>query len=315
EIDKTIVSKRIELDPKLIKKSRDFLREYFNVMDVPADEDGLIAYVITSFTEQRAAYEELIVSKYNMHNYPEKSVVEEGIKMIDSLMAQKKDNTALLQKLVDITDDLLDLQEDMSDILSFFKNQVQIFDSARDMLYRLAKEKDYLQVEDSMMRDLHTAQSIIEMQKPYKRINELPTLMQNIENAYKELLDAKREDVYAEIQSAMAEIHQTAGVDQKDIVKKADDALQAKKNAVSETDNLTSLDAMKIQIQNIKQQYLKALIVVVDPVDTKKIATTNRSNICFSSKLESEKDVDEYVAAIKDKLMGMLEENDVVHII
>ena len=44
EVDKTVVQKRRELDKTLMDKSRKFLREYFNVMDVPSDEDGLIAY-------------------------------------------------------------------------------------------------------------------------------------------------------------------------------------------------------------------------------------------------------------------------------
>ena len=58
---------------------------------------------------------------------------------------------------------------------------------------------------------------------------------------------------------------------------------------------------------------MKALVVVVVP--DKKVATTNRSNLCYATKLENEKDVDDYVAAIKDKLMDMLNGNDVLHII
>lgn len=90
----------------------------------------------------------------------------------------------------------------------------------------------------------------------------------------------KKQDVYAEIQAAMGEIHQTAAdsgldIDKKRVtVKKADDALGAKKKAASEAATLIQLDAMRIQIANIRQQYIKVLVVVPDPVvDT---VTANR---------------------------------------
>ena len=68
-----------------------------------------------------------------------------------------------------------------------------------------------------------------------------------------------------------------------------------------------------MQIASIRQQYLKALMVEPTPdVDT---VTATRNNICYTTKLESEKDIDEYVADIKEKLMEMLQGHDVLHII
>ena len=70
---------------------------------------------------------------------------------------------------------------------------------------------------------------------------------------------------------------------------------------------------MKIQISSLRQQFLRALVVVEKPnVDT---VTANRGSICYTMKLESEADVDKYVASIKAKLMEMLEGHDVLHII
>ena len=49
-----------EVDEILLKKSREFLREYFNVMDLPSDEDGLIAFVVEKFTEERDKFQTLL---------------------------------------------------------------------------------------------------------------------------------------------------------------------------------------------------------------------------------------------------------------
>ena len=70
---------------------------------------------------------------------------------------------------------------------------------------------------------------------------------------------------------------------------------------------------MKIQIASIRQQYIKALMVPVEKnVD---VVSTNRSSVCYTAKLRSEADIDQYVAEIKEKLMDMLEGHDVLHII
>ena len=313
EIDKTIVKKRNIVDPALIKKSREFLKEYFNTMDLPSDEDGLIVYVLDSFTAERDIFQSLLTTHYASANYPDKAVVEAGIKLCNELLSHKKDNTALLKKMVSMENDFLDLSEDMADVNAFFKNQKTIFDRATALLNSLSSEKEYLQAEQEATNALAQINAIIHMPKPYKKIAELPNLMQTVRNIYNQLLELKKQDVISEIQAAMGEIHQTAELDQKDIVTKADAALTAKKKAVSEAETLTQLDAMKIQIANIRQQYLKALVVVSAPnVDT---ITASRSSICYSIKLENEADVDKYVADIKKKLMGMLDGHDVLHII
>ena len=70
---------------------------------------------------------------------------------------------------------------------------------------------------------------------------------------------------------------------------------------------------MKIQISGIRQQYLKALVVVNTPdIDT---VTINRGSVCYTIKLESEADIDAYVADIKKKLIEKLDGHDVLHII
>ncbi|NLC74531.1 MAG: BREX system P-loop protein BrxC [Clostridiales bacterium] len=313
EIDKTLVARRTAISDSLMKKSREFLKEYFNTMDLPSDEDSLISYVLDSFTAERDKLQSLLDNQYASGTYPDKAVVENGVKLCTDLLSQKKDNTALLTKMVAMEDEFLDLSEDMADVLAFFKNQKTIFDSASDLLYTLTAESEYLQAEQEATRALAQIKNILAMQKPYKNIADLPTLMQQVQMVYGQLLDLKKQDVYAEIQGAMGEIHQTAQYDQKDIVAKADDALGTKKKAAADATTLTQLDAMKIQIASIRQQYIKALMVPAKPDE--KAATASRSSLGYSIKLKSEDDVDKYVADIKEKLMEMLDGNDVLHII
>ena len=313
EIDKTIVLKRQVVDPILLKKSREFLREYFNVMNVPNDEDGLIAFVIEKFAEVKEKCENLLSSQYAFAKYPGKAIVEETIKLCEELLIQKKDNIALLKKMDSCHDDFLDNADDLADVTAFFKNQKAIFDSALAMLQKMNDEKDYLQAEADATRAINQIQSIVNMPSPYNKISELPNLMQEVTKIYNGLLDLKKQEVIADIQAAMGEIHRTATIKQKDILEKADAALTAKRDAANVCETLTALDAMKIQIANIRQQYLKALMVEDEP--DVNIATLSRASICFSAKLGSEKDIDDYLAKLKEKLMQSLDGHDVVQII
>lgn len=313
EIDKTLVTRKVAISDSLMKKSREFLKEFFNTMDLPSDEDGLITYVLDGFTAERAKLQGLLDDQYSAGAYPDKAIVENGVKLCDSLLSQKKDNTALLTKMISMEDELLDLCEDMASVLAFFKNQRPIFDEASLLLDKMTAEREYLQAEQEAVTALTQIRDIIGMQKPYVRIAELPNLIQEVRSIYNQLLELKKQDVLSEIQAAMAEIHQTAQLDQKGIVAKADDALDAKKKAAEDAATMTQLDAMKIQIANTRLQYIKALMVSTNPDE--KVATASRSSLGYSVKLRSEDDIDKYVADMKDKLMGLLAGNDVLHII
>lgn len=313
EIDKTLVTQKKAIPSTLNVNARKVLKEYFNTMDLPADDDGLIAYVLDSFTAERDKLQLMLDSQYTSGNYPDKSVVEDGVKLCNDLLSHKKDNIALLTKLVSMEDDFLDLSEDMTAVYSFFKNQKVIFDSSSTLLASLSGEMEYLQAEQEATRALSQIRSIINMPKPYKNIADLPTLIQTVQNVYGQLMALKRQDVYSEIQAAMGEIHQAANYNQKAIASKADDALSAKKKAAADATTLTQLDAMRIQISNIRQQYIKALMVPAEPDE--KVVTAYRSSLGYTIKLKNEADIDKYVADIKEKLMEMLEGNDVLHII
>jgi hypothetical protein len=165
------------------------------------------------------------------------------------------------------------------------------------------------------MRSIYEIQRIIDSAKPYKRISELPNLMQSVNIAYNALLDIKKNEVVAEIQAAMAEIHQSATrTEQKETVAKADNALSAKREAAKNAETMTELDAMKVQIANVRTFYLRALMVEDTTKDTK-VATLSRGAVCHTAKLSSEAEIDDYLARVKEKLLKELENNDTIHII
>lgn len=89
ETGRTRIQKRQIVSEKKLHQARVFLREYLDVMDVPADEDGLVAYIVERFTRQHNHYLEL-EQRYRNHKYPDYPLVKEGIKLTESVLSQQK---------------------------------------------------------------------------------------------------------------------------------------------------------------------------------------------------------------------------------
>ena len=80
EIGKTEITKRHVVSPAKMKEARDFLRDFLDVMDVPTDEDGLIAFIIERFTELENHYNGLL-NKYE-DKYPDKQLVRDAVRVV-----------------------------------------------------------------------------------------------------------------------------------------------------------------------------------------------------------------------------------------
>ena len=102
-------------------------------MDVPADEDGLVSFIIDKFTAMKTHDEELL-GRYDGKNYPDKQVVKHAIDLSNEILSQKKDNVALVSALIKKEDDLYDSKDNMHNVEEFFRSQVQIYDAAVKML-------------------------------------------------------------------------------------------------------------------------------------------------------------------------------------
>lgn len=118
EIGKTSISKRQMITAKKMRDVKELLREYFDVMDIPNDEDGLVAFITQKFNELKEYYIELN-GKYEGHNYPDQSLVVTSIEQIDKVLSQRKDNIALIDVILKEEDNLFDNKEKMYHVEGF----------------------------------------------------------------------------------------------------------------------------------------------------------------------------------------------------
>lgn len=326
EIEKASVSRRIAPSEELMRKSVTFLRDWLGQIGIPEDEDGLICFVKEILETKHAHYDKLL-SEYNLDRYPQKEVVTAACDLFSDILSQKRDNVALLTRLIAKQDDLLNSSEDMEDVETFFKNQRPIFDAARRLQRDLQNERDYFVTDSAATEKIKEISTILAMPKPYARIKDLPDLMQGVNNAYGTLLEQKKEEVLGIITQCMGDVHTLAGVKGhgNNEVKKSDDRFDEYKQKVAEATSLIVLDAMITQLLNYKDQVCKWLEVFLHEKPTppgeggeqpkpKKIVQIRRYDVFPVKRLTSREDVEEYLEGIRKKLYDSLEANDGIQI-
>ena len=330
EIGKTSISKRQIVTAAKMKAVKELLREYFDVMDVPEDEDSLVAFIVKKFEEQKAHYESLEQRYTPNRKYPDKAKVQTGIQLTSDVLSQKKDNIALIDRVLKLEDKLFDSKDDLQNVESFFKNQVVIFDAAAKMEEDLRNELDYLSYEKEANDALNRIRLIVSVPGgfSYVKIPELNTLMATVREGHDRLLESKRVEINDIIRQCLAAIHQAGGGDirTKDLVSKADDYYTQQKKKVEDYRSLALLDGLIPPMLQYKDKAVDRIEIMQKPIppipdpdpkpvdpkpQPKKVIRPYNRSVVFPAKcLESKDDVDAYVEKVRELLKNLLENCD-----
>lgn len=331
EIGKVIISKREIVSSIKLKQAKEFLREYFDVMDIPDDEDGLVKFIKERFELQRNHYQELFNRYDSTHNYPDKQLVEKSIDLMQEILSQTKDNIALIDKLCSRANDLLDNKDDIQNVESFFKNQVVVFDAATQFEADLRNDIDYISESEEANKALNRIRAIVKVNQSaaniYRSIPELNGLISIVKNIHDEMLEKKRAELLEIVRQCMSAIHVLASqnLEVKSISDIADNYFAQRKSEISDSKSLALLDGMVQRILSYKDDTVSRMEAMLRPVSTqpptsvsgekKKVYKPVMRQLLFpAKKLESQADIDEYVAKVKEDLEKLIEGCDGVEI-
>ena len=333
EIGKTGISKRQMITATKMRSAKELLREYFDVMDVPDDEDGLVAFVVDRFTSLKAHYEDL-QGRYAGHHYPDVGVVADAIQQVDEVLSEKKDNIALIDAVLKNEDALFDRKDRMQRVEGFFKNQVQVFDAAVKMEEDLMNDLSYLAHEQEADQALNQIRLITKIQTDantiYRRIPELNTLMATVRQGHDKLLEKKRNEVLDIITQCMMKIHGATDGDvhYKEILEKADRFYEQQKEKAKQLRQLALLDGMIPGLWNYSDDTASHIEAMKKPAPhvepkpepkadekpvppKKKIVKRVYRQAAFPTKqLRTEADIEAYVEYAKKYLTMMLKDCD-----
>ena len=218
EIGHTIISKRHAVSMQKIREVREFLRDYFDEMDVPEDEDGLIRHIVEKFEGEKARYESLL-SRYAGHKYPDESLVVSAIAAMKDVLSHQKDNTALIDYVIKKQDDIYDLKEKTQNVEAFFKNQKTLFDEAVKYENGLRVDLEHIAKDADAKKALDTIRAITLIPNSgnfnYARLPELNGLMATVHEKHDAMLEAKRQELLKIVEDCLEEIRAKAKEDAK----------------------------------------------------------------------------------------------------
>ena len=334
EIGKTSISKRKNISATMMRDVKSMLRDYFDVMDVPDDEDGLIRFVTEKFGEQRDYYASLD-ARYDGHEYPDRALIQEAIHLMDDVLSQKKDNIALIERVLKKEDALFNNKEAMSNgIENFFKTQVTVFDQAVQFEKSLHDDLDRIAENEEAHKALNTIRLITMVQTGskfnYNRIRELNPLMDTVRTAHDKMLEEKRAEVLETVRQCMEATHTAANGDSKvsHLIEKSDRYFSQCKEKIAELKSLALLDAMFLPMCQYKDDTVSNIESVLAPpapkppvqptqpgketapVKKKVVRAYNRQVVFQAKTLQTDADIDDYVEKIRSQLKQLLKSCD-----
>lgn len=329
EIGKTQISKRQVVSAARMKAVKELLRDYFSQMDVPSDEDGLIAFMIEKFEGLRTHYEELL-RRYEGHNYPDKPVVNNALAIVRDVLSQQKDNLAFIERVLQKEDSLYDTQEAMQRVEAFFKTQVSIFDAAVKFETELRNDLDYIRKDEEANTALSTIRLITMLptsgKYQYGRIPQLNDLIAKVKTSHDKMLIEKRKELLDIVQQCMGEIHQAGNGDAKvkTIIERSDIYYTQQKEKIAETMSLALMEGYPIPMWNYRDDAVSKIEGALEPpkpIEPPKPVNTNttlkktykpifRQSLLKAARLESEDEIDIYVDKLREQLKTLLKGSD-----
>lgn len=342
ELDKATIDIRKNIPAALVSKAKEVLRELNSAEVPPSDEDGLVQAVKDCMSSRVDELKGMLSDKYRgTRPYPGRAVIDDAIRLANTVLGQKADPEALLRELRSSADDILDNEEGLVEVRRFFEtNQKELFDGALKAVATMRDESAYVEGDADVQDAVKRIQDIIQDEKPYSRIKDLPGLIDKATKSYSRLCAAKRDEMLAKLESAFGEIESYAeseGADAKRecsvIVSNARESRIQKRDAIHNAETCSRLDALGAQIDAWRNSQLSKVdgavrdarhsrpsalgdsahpITPAKPISKPKVV--QRGSVLPAKALHNEAEIDEYLAQLKTRLLKELDGFDSIRL-
>lgn len=341
ETGKTSIAKRMVISAQKIRTVRELLRDYFDEMDVPEDEDGLVLHIVEKFSEEKAHYESLL-SRYGSHKYPDKLLVANAVEVMKDILAQQKDNQALIDYVIKKEDTIFDLKDKMQKVEGFFKNQAALFDDAVRYEESLRDDLEYIAKDEEANTALNTIRLITTIPNSgsfnYSRIPELNGLLATVRTKHDAMLEQKRQEVAVNADDCLKEIHAEYEdfPQARNIFLDAETYFKQKKEHLADIKLLNKLNGQMPTMWMKKDDYLNQIETLrkkeeeskmvretpaapaPSPAPVKKpkktVKPVSRYQMFPKRTIETDEDIDEYVENIRKRMKTLLQDCDGIQI-
>jgi hypothetical protein len=185
----SIIKKR-QTGDEVLKQARNLTQDLFSAMG-PASEKELFEFYLKYFKEwliNLKSYK----SKIDVGRFPGKKIIEQSILKLERLL-NNDDSFDFFKQVIDNKNDYLDLEEDYRDIHEFYSNQLHVWQQLQYALTQFSKNQSALERDTLASSALTELQHIEASAAPYGLLHKVSTLISQVEDVNKRMLDEKRE--------------------------------------------------------------------------------------------------------------------------
>ncbi len=328
------ILKRKTSDAATRAKARDLHRELFSLV-APEDEDGLVAHYRENLQKLRVDLDKARFQA-NAKHHPGLDVITQTQSRIDKQLAIR-DPFEFLDAMVTAKSDWLDASEDSHDVLSFYKSQVGVWNRLLEVLDSFEDNREALDKDAGAAAALTALESIRGNKTPYSQINRIEALIATVdavngvisgERRTKALqsIDAK----IAETQQALAAAHATP-----DVSNQALKPLQDLKAQLAGLSSIPKIFYMQERAGDLLDQAMARIAAFVQAskpkpaseqttppagqplmtggtatrlvaAEPKPVKVVKPSDLATKSYLETETEVEDYIARLKTELLSAI---------
>lgn len=326
------ILKRKTADAGVRAKARELHREIFLHQPLREDEDGLVADFRKNLGERKTDLERSKV-KAEQKDYPGAAAIAKALQAIDRQLAIR-DPFEFLNAMLSARDDWLDLAEDTHDVLSFYKTQAPVWARMLDGLVSFADNREALAKEAASAQALADLEAIRANPMPYAQVNRIEALLSAVEKVNEALAGTRREKALLSIDGKIQEATQALDQAQaepslRNAVLQPLQSLKAQLAALVSIPRILFLQGRAGELLDEAMDKIAAATkakTVIKPVPTptpddgvtppppappappaaKPIRVVRVADLGAKTYLETEQDVDTYVAKLRAELMAAI---------
>ncbi len=315
--EKIVVTLREKVQLEKINKVRKIIMGLFGRADLSKDEDELFDDLGDILQEQREELKEL-ESHYVNRDYPGRDKVDEFLRKINEGMETKKPKE-LFTWIIGASDEIEKLLEDIKPVRSFFNNQVDIYDKARNRL-RIFNE-DRQDLSEESQEKIDQISDILNSAEPYDKIKDLRVLMEDINSEHEGKINDKKAKVEESITQCIENIRSEYREIDKEILDHKIDQINNLKDQVKNADSIIKVKGLQSSLNELDKMITSALYKELSNKDGndkagESLDTINGSEIASWNKpIRTERDLDEYIESVREELLNKLKEGKTIKII
>lgn len=320
------ILKRKSADAVQIKRARELHKDLFSEIGKD-DEDGLVADFRTNLLQEWQLELEKFAHVASTKHHPGKAVIDQALTKIKKQLAIR-DPFEFIEVLLAAKEEWLDAADDIHDLINFYKTQIATWRRMLDSLTEFADNQETLLKDTQAAAALRDLEAIRDNPAPYGQVSRIDTLIGAVSGVNDRIAGEEREAALLSIDQRISEVQKTLDEVHADasLRNKALQPLQQIKATVAALSSIPKIRYLKEQAGNMLDSAMDAISLASKPTTTvasapggtatvfttgnvtpvvtaKPTKVIRAADVAIQSYLETESDVDEYLARLKKQIL------------